>query len=74
MSSADISRACAFGYQVAMQLANADTEDALKIFYALRKQRRLHAAVQQMNQLLDEPSFEPLVQTAFRRIGLEHGG
>ena len=64
MSPADVSKACPFGYQVAMQLANADTDDAFKIFYALRKQRRLHAAVQQMNQLLEEPSFESLVQTA----------
>ncbi len=44
-----------------MQLANADADEALKIFYALRRERQLHAAVQQMNQLLDEPSFESLV-------------
>lgn len=74
MSPADISKACAFGYQVSMQLAHADADEAHKIFYALRKDRRLHTAVQQMNQLLEEPSFESLVQTAFRRIGLEHGG
>ena len=63
-----------FGYRVAQQLANANVDEAYSLFYDLRRKRVLHTAVQQMNQLLDDPNHEDLVLRAFRRIGLEHGG
>jgi hypothetical protein len=62
------------GHLVAIQLVNSNGDDALKLFHDLRRNRKLHIAVQQMNRLLDEHGFEDLITSAFRPIGLEHGG
>jgi hypothetical protein len=62
------------GYVTAMQLANAEANEALQVFYKLLRQRKLHAAVHEMNQLLEDQKHADLVMKAFRRIGLEHGG
>jgi hypothetical protein len=74
MGASERNEGSEFGYRVAMRLANANTDEALRIFYALRKQRRLHAAVHEMNQLLEDRKHAELVTKAFRRVGLEHGG
>ena len=72
--SSSESRESEFGLRIAQQVANATDDEWLGIFYELLKTRQLSTAIRQMNQLLDHPQHSELAMTAFRRIGLEHGG
>ena len=68
-------RECDFGLGIAQQVASSTTEGQwLSIFYELLNKRQLSTAVRQMNLLLDDPNYVDLVTTAFRRMGLKHGG
>lgn len=74
MSGSVSSKSRELGYVTAMQLANADSAEAINVFYRLLRERNLNAAVRQMNMLLEDHKHAELVRKAFRRIGLEHCG
>ena len=62
------------GLEVARKLVAAAEEEWPDIFHQLRSEEKLSVAVHQMNGLLADPSYRPLVEAAFRRIGLEYPG
>ncbi len=59
---------------VVHHIAQAPESELPRIFEDLRRQKRLSDTIRQLNQLLAEPVYRELAETALKRLGFRHSG